>query len=74
MPRFSVPDELAKAIDPAILSTDDAVLEAHAGDKWHASHRPEVVVLARSTDDVSRTLAFAHKYRVPVTARGAGVG
>ena len=47
MPRFSVPDELAKAVDPAIISTADEVLEAHAGDKWHASHRPEVVVLAR---------------------------
>ena len=74
MPRFSVPDELAKAVDPAIISTADEVLDEHAADKWHATKRPEVVVSARTTEDVSRTLAFAHKYRVPVTTRGAGTG
>jgi len=74
VPRFSVPDELAKAVDPAIISTADEVLDEHAADKWHATNRPEVVVSARTTEDVSRTLAFAHNYRVPVTTRGAGTG
>jgi glycolate oxidase len=74
VPRFSIPEELAKAVDPAIISTTDEVLAEHASDKWHATHRPDVVVLARNTEDVSRTLAFAHKYRIPVTTRGAGTG
>jgi glycolate oxidase len=74
VPRFSIPDELAKAVDPAIISTADEVLDEHAADKWHAANRPEVVVLARNTEDVSKTLAFAHHYRIPVTTRGAGTG
>jgi glycolate oxidase len=33
-----------------------------------------VVVFARTTDDVSKTLRFAHKRGIPVTPRGAGYG
>ncbi len=56
------------------VSVEASVLVAHATDKWHASALPDVVVLARSTGDVSRTLAFANEHRIPVTPRGAGVG
>jgi glycolate oxidase len=50
------------------------VLEAHGGDKWFASHPPEVVVFAQSTEQVSKLLAFATANKIPVTARGAGFG
>ncbi|MFN2621646.1 MAG: FAD-binding oxidoreductase [Chthoniobacterales bacterium] len=50
------------------------VLEAHAGDKWFASHTPEVVVFAESTEQVSRLLKFASANKIPVTARGSGFG
>lgn len=50
------------------------VLEAHAGDKWFASNRPEVVVFAESTEQVSKLLRFASENKIPVTARGAGFG
>jgi glycolate oxidase len=54
---------------------DDAeALEAHAGDKWFASHPPEVVVFAESTEQVSKLLKFASANKIPVTARGAGFG
>ena len=56
------------------VRTDAATLQAHAGDKWYATALPDAVVLARSTEDVSATLRFAAKHRIPVTARGAGVG
>lgn len=49
-------------------------LASHSGDKWSASHPPEVVVFAESTADVSAVLAFAHQRKIPVTTRGAGVG
>ncbi len=35
---------------------------------------PEVVVLARSADHVSRVMRLAQRERVPVTPRGAGMG
>ena len=50
------------------------VRQAHAGDKWFASHLPDVVVFAETTAQVSATLRFASEHRVPVTARGAGYG
>ena len=56
------------------LGVSHDVREEHSKDKWYASHMPEVVVFAENTDDVSRLLAYAHKRRIPVTARGAGIG
>jgi glycolate oxidase len=56
------------------LSLDPAVLAEHSGDKWFASHRPDAVALPRSTRSVSLLLGFANRYRIPVTARGAGHG
>ncbi|MGE5213831.1 MAG: FAD-binding oxidoreductase [Nitrospirota bacterium] len=57
------------------LVADDAeTIAAHSGDKWFASHPPEVVVFARSTADVSKLLQFASREKVPVTARGGGYG
>jgi glycolate oxidase len=37
-------------------------------------HPPDVVVLPRTTDEVSALLRLAQDLRVPVTARGAGTG
>ena len=65
---------LARLLPAGELLLDDAALQAHAGDKWFAAHLPDVVVLPRSTQSVARILAFAHRHRLPVTARGAGHG
>ena len=56
------------------LRLDDPALEAHAGDKWFARHRPDAVALPRSTESVAKVLGFAHQHRIPVTPRGAGHG
>ena len=56
------------------VCTDEATLQAHAGDKWHAEAMPQAVVLATATGQVSAALRFAHERGIPVTPRGAGVG
>jgi glycolate oxidase len=56
------------------LSLNPDVLDEHSGDKWFATHRPEVVALPRSTESVSTLLRFANRHRIPVTPRGAGHG
>lgn len=56
------------------VSTAPDVLQAHAGDKWHAATLPDAVVLATCTQDVAATMKFATAHGIPVTARGAGVG
>lgn len=56
------------------LFTDSNTCQKYAGDKWFAERVPDAVALPRSTDSVSRLLAFAHRHHLPVTARGAGHG
>lgn len=65
---------LARVLAADELTVEPAVVQAHAGDKWFASHPPEVVALPRTAEAVARVLAFATKARVPVTPRGAGHG
>ena len=65
---------LARAIgDPARVSTGESELDLHAGDiSFHRPHRPDVVVKAESTAEVSAVLALADEHRVPITPFGAG--
>jgi glycolate oxidase len=65
---------LTRLLGAEQVSVAPEVLTKHASDKWFASREPEVVVFARSTDDVSCLLSFAQRRKIPVTARGAGYG
>jgi glycolate oxidase subunit GlcD len=69
-----VAEELRRLLGAEVVSDEPAALEAHGGDKWFASHPPEVVVFAQSTEQVSKLLGFASANKIPVTARGAGFG
>src|SRR5438128_1142259 len=66
--------ELRKLLGDGVVADDAETLAAHSGDKWFATHEPDVVVLARSTTDVSKLLQFASTEQIPVTARGGGFG
>ncbi len=70
----SLADKLRQLLGDKTVADDAETLAAHSGDKWFAAEEPEVVVLARSTSDVSRLLKFASAEKIPVTARGAGFG
>lgn len=65
---------LIKLLGSKCVADDPATLNENSRDKWFASHPPEVVVFAETTLQVSRLLAFANREKIPVTARGAGVG
>src|SRR5260370_29313057 len=66
--------KLREILDDEIVANDPETVAAHSGDKWFATHPPEVVVFARSTADVSKLLEFASREKVSVTARGGGFG
>jgi glycolate oxidase len=66
--------ELRTLLGVEAVVDDEEILAAHAGDKWFASHTPEVVVFGESTEQVSKLLKFASANKIPVTARGAGFG
>jgi len=73
MPQ-SLHDALLKILRPDQVSDAADVLGGHSTDKWHASAMPDCVVFAESSEDVSRTLAYAHAEGIPVSTRGAGTG
>jgi glycolate oxidase len=66
--------KLARLLGEEQVATDPETLAVHAADKWFASRAPDAVVLASTTEHVSKTLAFANKHRIPVTPRGSGYG
>jgi len=67
-------EDLRKALGGKKVSARVKDLQAHSGDKWFASHLPEVVVFPEKTEDVSKVMQIATRHGVPVTARGAGYG
>src|SRR5204863_7307540 len=72
--KINLADRLRQFLKTDTVATDAKTLAAHSGDKWFAAHEPEVVVFARSTNDVSKLLEFASREKIPVTARGGGFG
>ena len=71
---MNLAEDLRQLLGKEAVATDEATRVAHSGDKWFASHEPEVVVLAETTEQVSWLLRFASEKKVPVTARGSGYG
>src|SRR6058998_3056138 len=66
--------DLRDLLGDEIVADDRNSIAAHSGDKWFATHPPDLVVFARSTEDVSKLLHFASLEKIPVTARGGGFG
>jgi glycolate oxidase len=78
---LSVPDltkilEQLSAILPAdrILTAAEDIIPYSFDGTAALSHRPLAVVLATSTDEVSRLLKWANETRTPIVARGSGTG
>ena len=72
--QVALADDLRQLLGADRVADDRETLAVHATDRWFASQTPEVVVLARSTEDVVRTMKYASQHGVPVTPRGAGAG
>ncbi len=71
---MSLADRLRQLLGGDAVADDPDTLAAHSSDKWFAAHEPDVVVFARSTNDINKLLQFASREKVPVTARGGGFG
>jgi len=66
--------QLPRLLPRGEVSFEASVLEKHAGDKWLVAHKPDAVVVPRSTRSVSALLRFANQHHIPITPRGAGYG
>ncbi len=70
----SLSEQLKQLLGEEAIADDPETLAAHSADKWFAHETPEVVVFAKTTDQVSSLLKFANEKQLPVTARGGGYG
>src|SRR5260370_37161676 len=66
--------ELTDLLGAAAVSIDPRKLQEHSGDKWVASHSPDVDGEPETTKQVPLLLQFAQQKRIAVTPRGAGYG
>ena len=66
--------QLKKLLPAGEVLFKESILEKYSRDKWFAAHKPEAVVLPRTTKSVYALMRFANRHRIPVTPRGAGYG
>ncbi len=59
-------------LDGVLSSPED--LAVYSYDSTFAEHRPDVVILPRSTEQVSQVIQLAGRERLPVVTRGMGSG
>jgi glycolate oxidase len=65
---------LQRQLPEGMLRSDPDFCRRYSGDKWFATAEPEAVALPDGSKSVQTILKAAAKYKVPVTARGAGYG
>jgi len=66
--------DLSALLGDGIVSRQPEILRENSGDKWFASHLPDVVVRPTTNKQVSQLLRFANEHKIPVTPRGSGYG
>ncbi len=72
--RVKALSKLKRLLPAGEVRFDLATRKENSGDKWFATHLPDVVVFPRTAQSVSALLRFANEHRIPVTPRGAGFG
>lgn len=73
MPSDTLIRDLQRLLAPENVSSAKAVLEAHGRDEaFPEMILPDVVVFARSREDVVNVMRYASKHRVPVTPFAVG--
>ena len=68
-------DELRALLgEDGVMASDAARFAYEADAMMHARHRPDAIVLPRTTDEVAAIVRWAAARALPVTPRGAGTG
>ncbi len=66
---------LRSKLDPRQVIIDRDIIEKYARDETSdLMHYPDIVIRARSAQDISSTVAICNHHKIPVTPRGAGTG
>ncbi len=67
-------DELRRVTAPERVLTSPEDLAVYSYDGTWLEHRPDVAVIAKSTEEVAAVLRLADRERIPVVPRGGGSG
>ncbi|PTX92834.1 FAD/FMN-containing dehydrogenase [Spartobacteria bacterium LR76] len=73
-PISIVAAELKQKLGADNVISDAGDLAKFGGDKWFASHQPDLAVFPRNAEETSLVMRLAHENEIPVTTRGAGYG
>jgi glycolate oxidase len=66
--------ELAEVLGPGLITSPDACVAFECDALTAHRHRPDLVALPGTTEQVCEVLRICHRHGVPVVARGAGTG
>ena len=66
--------ELAEVLGPGLVTSPDACVAFECDALTAHRHRPDLVALPETTEQVCAVLRSCHRHGVPVVARGAGTG
>lgn len=69
-----VVEQLAELVGKKNVSTETTDKITHSYDATQEQYLPDVVVYARSTQEVSEVVKLANRLRIPIIPRGAGSG
>jgi glycolate oxidase len=69
-----VVEQLVALVGKKNVSTETTDKITHSYDATQEQHLPDVVVYARSTQEVSEVVKLANRLRIPIIPRGAGSG
>ena len=66
-------EELQQLLSHEQVSTNDILCEQHGRDEsYNEPHLPDVVVYPKTTEEVSKVVAFANEHKIPVVPFGLG--
>ncbi|WP_341320104.1 FAD-linked oxidase C-terminal domain-containing protein [Solibacillus sp. FSL H8-0523] len=66
-------DQLQLLLSNEQVTTNAVLLEQHGKDEsYHEPHLPDVVVFPKTSEEISKVLAFANENRIPVVPFGLG--
>jgi len=66
--------QLTTIVGAEFIRADGASLDAYGVDALGKGHRPDIVVIPGSTNEISPIARLCHEQRVPLVVRGTGTG
>jgi glycolate oxidase len=75
LPVLEQLDAFRAIVGPQYVLLDDEAMQRYAHDETEDLHfRPDVILIPRTAEEISRILRICNEWKIPVTPRGGGTG